>query len=265
MDGKAVVWQSSKTVSLYRTVLNQFALVFPELPETPEPIERFIASLDVAPYTRYTYLVKLRTFYRWCSRRLNVPDPTPLVERLSGKRPRPRILSLSELRQLLSHPGHPEFDRLVLNLLADTGIRNAEAATLTRANVLVDSIIVMGKAQTEREVPCSIDLCDALRALITDPPIGYHPDALKKLVRRAFYRAGFSGRKLGPHLLRHTFATLWEGSDADLQAILGHSSPAMTLWYRQFRLSRAKRDHARCSPRRQAMLGPPQTQLPLWK
>lgn len=266
MVGKAVVWQSRKTVALYRTVLNQFAAIYPELPETPEPIEKFLSSLDLASYSKYNYLVRLRCFYRWCARRLGVVDPTSFIDRLSAHRPRPRILNLSELHHLLEHPSHSPMDRLILNLFADTGIRCGEAASITPANVRSDSVIVLGKGGRQREVPCSPDLCEALVELDTSAEasvIPYHPDALTKLVRRAFQRAGFIGRKTGPHTLRHTFATLWGGSDADLQGILGHSTPAMTLWYRQFRIERAKEDHRRYSPRRLALARANPAQLPL--
>ena len=266
MDGKAVVWQSRKTVALYQAVLNQYAAIYPELPETPEPVEFFLVHLDLATYTKYNYFTRLRTFYRWCALRLGTNDPTPLIGRLSAHRPRPRILSLPELHQLLLHPGHPSIDRMLLNLFADTGIRCAEAVSITPGDIRPDTVLVTGKGNRQREVPCSPDLCTALIAMGGDPGqpvIPYHPAAVTKLIRRAFKRAGFTGAKTGPHTLRHTFATLWGGSDADLQGILGHSTPAMTLWYRQFRIDRAKADHQRYSPRRQALaLGGP-VQLPL--
>ena len=244
---KAVVWTSYRTRAKYLGVLTRFAAVYPEGPETPGPIESFLAGLQLAPQSLHTYYRVLRTFYGWYSRRHDTIDPFLMIQAPSAQRPRPRILSLEELQQLLSLPDHPPPAPLLLNVLADTGIRVGEAANLHRANITPDSLIVTGKTGA-REVPCSPDICDDLRTH-TGRIFPYLASSLTHMVQRAFRRAGFSGAKVGPHTLRHTFATLWGGSDADLQAILGHRAPEMTLWYRQFRIERAKRDHARYSPR----------------
>ena len=49
----------------------------------------------------------------------------------------------------------------------------------------------------------------------------------------AIKRAGLEGRKLSPHSLRHSFATLWRGSERDLQRLLGHSDLRTTQIYRR--------------------------------
>ena len=250
-EGKGVVWQSQKTTNLYQSVLGQFATKYPELPETPEEIERFLISLNIANYSRYTYFRILKTFYRWSRRRLEVVDPIPDVDPPSGRRPRPRILSMGELEDLLLFQQYPERVHVLVHLLADTGIRIGEAGGLTLKDVTEDTIIVRGKTG-EREVPCTPSVCASLRRLANDEGVIWdvHLETLKKWVRQAMRKCGLEGPKLGAHVLRHTFATFWEGSDADLQTILGHATPSMTLWYRQYRLSRAKRDHALYSPRR---------------
>ena len=245
-EAKAVVWRSPRTAKGYLSILNQLENTYPELPEAASTLELFLATRRVSAYSLHTYFSKLRTFYRWASRRLGIENPFPDMEAPSGRRPRPRILSLAELNQLLSYPAHSALMELLLNVLADTGIRIGEATRLTGDNITIDSILVTGKTGT-REVPCSSDLCAAMMDKGRIFP--YHVDTLKHMVHGAFTQAGFTGRKLGPHTLRHTFAKLWEGSEGDLQGILGHRSPAMTLWYRQFRIDRAKRDHARYSPR----------------
>jgi integrase len=61
-------------------------------------------------------------------------------------------------------------------------------------------------------------------------PLTY--DGLRMVLRRLGEAAGIPG--LRAHLLRHTFALHWVlggGSLHELQALLGHSSPAMTLQY----------------------------------
>lgn len=251
---KALVWHSPKTASSYRSVLSQLEAQLPLYPTGPEPLEYFLASLHISPYSRFTYWRILQTFFRWASKRYGLENPLAEVQTPKASRPRPRILSLSEVYRLLEHPSHIAQVRLLLHLLADTGIRIGEAASLTLDDLREDSIIVRGKTG-EREVPCSQDIVATLRerAPSEGSIFSAHIETLKRTIRDAFRRAGFRGHRLGPHTLRHTFATLWEGSEADLQQILGHKSPEMTFWYRQWRIDRAKRDHQLYSPRMRAL------------
>ena len=59
---------------------------------------------------------------------------------------------------------------------------------------------------------------------------------------------GLQGKKLGPHTLRHTFATLWSGEELVLQSLMGHSSLEMTKRYRQLRAEHVAVQHALHSP-----------------
>ena len=57
----------------------------------------------------------------------------------------------------------------------------------------------------------------------------------------ALGRAGLEGRGLqGPHSLRRTFATEYQGEDRDLKELLGHADLSTTLLYRRFKPSRAR-------------------------
>ena len=256
-------WNSPRTEEIYRTVLSRFAEVYEQLPTEPEAIEAFLARSGLAPASRNTYFRVLKTFYRFVEQRLRLPNPTRHVAAPPFVRPRPRILTPAQLHQLLMHPGHPPHVRALLYLLADTGIRIGEAASLTVEDVGEDSIVVRGKTG-EREVPCSPAVCGMLKGLVPEGRVfPYTVDWLKHAVRKAFRRAGLSGSKLGPHTLRHTFATLWDGSERVLQGILGHKTPSMTFWYRQWRLESAKEEHARHSPLKRAleMEGPRQLSL----
>ena len=59
-------------------------------------------------------------------------------------------------------------------------------------------------------------------------------DGVKRAYNRLFHRAGITGRKLGPHTLRHTFGTNYvrsSGGVRQLQYILGHQRIETTMIY----------------------------------
>ena len=74
---------------------------------------------------------------------------------------------------------------------------------------------------------------------------------LQQAVRKAMVRAGLRPPKLGPHMLRHTFARkyLVNGGDIPtLQAILGHSNLRSTMIYASMNIDLVAQQHSRFSP-----------------
>ena len=70
---------------------------------------------------------------------------------------------------------------------------------------------------------------------------------------RIFRRAGVGGRKAGPHVIRHTFATMYlraGGGVHQLQRILGHQSVETTMIYVHLAGRDVQADHAAHSPAR---------------
>ncbi|MFQ5429869.1 MAG: tyrosine-type recombinase/integrase, partial [Phycisphaerae bacterium] len=73
---------------------------------------------------------------------------------------------------------------------------------------------------------------------------------LWRLVNRYAAAAGIAGR-VGPHTLRHCFATHMLEGGADLrivQELLGHASVVTTQVYTHVDISRLKAVHERCHP-----------------
>ena len=78
-------------------------------------------------------------------------------------------------------------------------------------------------------------------------------DGVKRAYRRVFGQGGITGRKLGAHTLRHTFATFYlrsGGGVRQLQGILGHESITTTMIYVHLAGSDIRLDHALHSPAR---------------
>jgi integrase/recombinase XerD len=66
-----------------------------------------------------------------------------------------------------------------------------------------------------------------------------------------FADAGITGRKTGPHTLRHTFGTMYVRSGGNLtalQKIMGHTDIKTTMIYVTLATSDVAADHARHSP-----------------
>lgn len=234
---------SSQTVRWYRGCLKHFASEFLELPLAPELIEAFLQSYP-GDERRHGVFRTLRAFYNFLERRFGLANP---VTKLTPPRVRPkekRTLSPQELHRLLNGQYSPDVQAL-LYLLVDTGIRIGEAANLTFDDVFDGYILVKGKTG-ERKVPISPSVRDMLRSLGEEGRIfPVKPETLTRKVRLAFRKAGLEG---SAHTLRHTFATLWKGSDLALKAILGHSSFRMVEWYSHHRESKAIEQHRQFSP-----------------
>ena len=142
-------------------------------------------------------------------------------------------------------------DRLVIELLARTGLRASEAINLSADAVvrIGDSRwlrVPVGKLRNDRLVPlhpqlvelldtwcaANVDHIRAHRKLIADARGTMSRDALARLVRRVAKHAGIG--HVHPHQLRHTLATQAINRGMRLEAIaalLGHRTMHMTLTY----------------------------------
>jgi len=142
-------------------------------------------------------------------------------------------------------------DTALVELLFSTGMRVSEVVATNIADIDMDrlAISVRGKGNREREIPI---VCDGVRgALIqqiverratgvalSDPlfvnrrGVRMSDQSVRGVLRRHAARLG--SRRITPHMLRHTIATLLLEEGVDLrhiQRLLGHSSIATTTIY----------------------------------
>lgn len=245
---------SPKTVQLDRWTLGMLCERFAELPTGPEALEGLLGSLAGSPETRHGHWRRLRTFYRWCQRRRGCPNPMAEVAAPGRKKRPPRVLTIEQVQQLLGRCLNLR-DRALLELLLDTGVRIAEAWALRLADILQETIMVEGKTG-QREVPIS----PQVRGLLLETVLPWQGakgpltlNGLQQVVIRALARAGITGPKHGPHLLRHTFARLYilaGGDPFSLREILGHTSVETTQIYVGMDRRAVIAQHAKYSPMR---------------
>ena len=154
----------------------------------------------------------------------------------------PPRLTEEEIQRLIAVPDTRTFlgkrDRMVLLVLLDTGCRSGELCGLDVGDLSLPLAKLRGKGRKERIVslspPCQGEMVRWLRvheALCADKaplfpsrkaPWRLRREALRKIVARYTEQAGIG--RLGPHALRHVFASHFlaqGGSLVHLQQILG--------------------------------------------
>jgi integrase/recombinase XerD len=141
----------------------------------------------------------------------------------------------------------------MLELLYATGLRVSELVTLRNEGLDLEAgfVRVLGKGSRERVVPIGSAARAALTAyleqarpvllrgkssgqvFVTERGAAMTRQGFWKLLRRYARAAGLAGR-LGPHSIRHAFATHLLDGGADLravQAMLGHADIGTTQIY----------------------------------
>jgi len=245
---------SPNTLRWYRWILTTFSQQFPTLPRDPEEIEEFLIACPGGDETRHGYYRALKCFYNFLSRRNSDGDDHNPMAFISPPRRRhklPKILTLDEVNSLLSYP-HPDKIKTLLVFLADTGARLGEAANLKAKDLKQTPwgyvAIISGKTG-QRFTPIRAQTYHLLKENL---PINYKVDTLSHKVKEAFKNAGLNG---SAHTIRHTYATLWTGSEFALQYILGHTSFQTLRIYRQMRMEYLCQQHNEFSPVRELYQG----------
>jgi integrase/recombinase XerD len=236
------------TIRGYILAVEQFAKHFDKSPELMgvEEIGQFqlylLREKKLALGTIALRMGALRFLYKKTLKRRDLDfDDLPL---LKTPKKLPVVLSPDEVTRLIE-AAPSLFYRTVLMLLYATGLRRAEAAHLKVSDI--DSSLMLihvrqGKGSRDRELPLTQKVLDALReywrAAKIKPrvylfPSRKEPTAEERPIsdktvwhacHEAALRAGIS-KRIGPHTLRHSFATNMLEAGADLrtiQLLLGH-------------------------------------------
>lgn len=227
--------------------------------------------------TQYGMLVPLRVWFRWMSRANHIPHNPALDLELprTGHYLPKHVLSVDEVEQVLPQPNVSDpkglRDRAIVETLYSTGIRRGECVQLKLYDIDLRGgtvFIRQGKGRKDRVVPIGdrairwIEkyLCKVRPRLAVEPddmtlflsqygePISR--DHLSGMVHDYVESANL-GKGGGPHLLRHTMATLMLENGADLrflQEILGHENIATTQIYTHVSIRQLKQVHDNTHP-----------------
>lgn len=252
---------SKNTINSYENDLNKFEEYYKNkdlLKITSKDIEKYIQTLsDLAPTTVSHNISSLKTFYSYFLKQGRISNnPTDGIKSPKLGIHLPTYLTIDEVNKLLDIEVTDAFssrNKAILELMYATGLRISEVISLEFKNIDYDECIirVMGKGSKERIVPVNDYAIKYLKEYIDN----YRPELVKNeinnyiflnnhgrmLTRQGIFKmiknyAALKNIKktIGPHTLRHTFATHLLENGADLrviQELLGHSDISTTQIY----------------------------------
>lgn len=224
-------------------------------------VQRFIYEVakKVKPTTQSRIISGLRNFFDYLVfEDYREDNPTDLIETPKTGRKLPDTLSFEEINNLieaidLSHP-QGERNRTIIETIYSCGLRVSELTNLKLSDLFFEEgfVRVLGKGNKERFAPINYNTQKYILFYIKDirshilPQKGFEDTLFlnrrgKSLSRQMIFMIIKDlatkvnlNKKIGPHTLRHSFAThLLEGG-ADLRAIqqmLGHKSITTTEIY----------------------------------
>jgi len=214
----------------------------------------------------------LKSLYKYLIKNLIVKE-SPMVKVQSPKTVKklPVFVEPTQMTKLLDiteNADISEQDKLILNILYQTGIRLSELINLFIKDIdfLNKQIKVTGKRNKQRIIPVTAELAEMLRNFIANHQNAHIKNALlftkkdgNKLYPKYVYNVVkknltyvSSQKKRSPHVLRHTFATHLLNNGADLNAIkelLGHANLSATQVYTHNSIERLKSVYKNKHPR----------------
>jgi tyrosine recombinase XerC len=251
---------SPHTLRAYRKDLEDFSAFVGKEPEAVEmmDVRGFVAQQVKEGRNRTTAgrrLAAIRSFLRYLHREGHLKaNPARLVATPKTQKLLPKFLTIDDVFTLIEKPGGigfmPVRDRAILELLYSSGLRVSEVSGLNAEDINTKEglVKVRGKGKKERIVPVGSKAVDAIRSYLVEKLLLKRKDRAMFLNRRGtrlsergirrivVKYAKLSGIRddIGPHTLRHTFASHLLQAGADLrviQELLGHSSLSTTQKY----------------------------------
>jgi integrase/recombinase XerC len=251
---------SAHTLRAYRKDLTDFIAHVNTEPEKIDMLDvrGFIAEQIRKGLNKTTVsrrLSSVRSFFKFLYREGYMKsNPAKLVSSPRLPKLLPKFLSVDDAFSLVEKPEGigfaPARDRAILELLYSSGLRVGELAGLNVEDINVREALVKarGKGKKERIVPIGSKALDAIKTYLVERILLKSKEKavfLNRLgtrltdrgVRRIvvkYARAIAINGSIGPHTLRHSFASHLLQGGADLrviQELLGHASLSTTQKY----------------------------------
>jgi integrase/recombinase XerD len=252
LASKKIEGLSSKTLKGYKSELRLFTdyCKKPTSLVNAADIRGFLASFESAKMSTIGQkLSVLKSFFAWMVKEeILLRDPTAKVNPPKKPKRLPKALSIEEL-EIVRESCKTLRQRALLEVFYSTGCRLSEIAGMNKNDINIQSMSlkVVGKGNKERVVYLSFkalfhlkkylnsrnDDCEALFVTERKKYRRMGNLAIQREIDK-IEKASQISKKLHPHVLRHTYATLSMDAGielADLQQLLGHSNPGTTMIY----------------------------------
>ena len=268
--------KSAKTQEIYKYVITNF-LEF-DSNHIPEPSEMRVYLLSLsqrgcAPATVHVHYRTLKTWFLWLiAEHVIKPSKYPLQNVKPPKVPDKIVVPFTkeEISQILAVCGGDRFFdvrmRAIILTFIDTALRLFELEGIQRNDIDTRQgiIKVMGKGRKERFVKIGLSTrvsintyllrrTDNLSALwLTEERMPLSAQGLQVAIFRITKLAGITYKRRGPHVFRHTAASLCKANGMDiyiLQKMLGHTDIKTTERYlRSLGFDLLSEEHTKFSP-----------------
>lgn len=275
---------STHTITSYKNDLFQFILFINPSEEefsiseiNYQHIRAWVTNLikhKIAARSVNRKLSSLKSFFKYLQRQ-QIIEINPLSKISGPKTPKrlPVFVDEQQMENLFldvvfEEGFNGQRDRLILDLLYQTGIRRSELTHLKETDVdLFNSTIkVLGKRNKERLIPISLELkrnlddylsvkralnISNIMLLVTEKGNAISEQAVYKSVKNYLSQVTTIQKK-SPHVLRHTFATHLLNNGADINAVkdlLGHANLSATQVYTHNTIDKLKKSYKQAHPR----------------
>jgi integrase/recombinase XerC len=242
-----------------------------------QDIRSFIAfQMDkgLSPVSVNRKISALKSFFKYLLRNGNIEhNPTQKIQGPKKPKRLPVFIDENHIGTVFSHlkfeSGFEGLrDRLIIEILYQTGIRRAEILGLKEEDVDLFSLQlkVLGKRNKERIIPFSLALKKTFEAylaekkgeqltnralLVTKKNTPLSPQKITLIVKNILGEIT-TNKKKSPHVLRHTFATHLLNNGADINAVkelLGHTNLSATQIYTHNTIDKLKKSYNQAHPR----------------
>ncbi|MGC9107049.1 MAG: site-specific tyrosine recombinase/integron integrase [Infirmifilum sp.] len=252
--------RSERTIKSFRSILERFIGFLGSksvMEVSVYDIDLFLAHLRQRgwkPDSLYTAAVAIKRFLEFIGMK-NVLKDFELPRR---EKKLPRYLEPEEVKKMLE-VAEDSKEKLIVLLLYTTGLRVAELVNIKKSDIDLEknTIRVKGKGSKERYVYFPPGVTQLLAQELSrnssewlfpsskNPNHHIHYTTVERILRNLGKKAGL-GKRVTPHVLRHTFATISLASGLDIreiQELLGHSNLNTTQVYAHVSRERLKRDY----------------------
>jgi integrase/recombinase XerD len=248
---------SFQTVRLLSSISKRLLIAFPdEYPTDAYSFNEFLINLTktgLKPVSANLYCRWIKTINTFLKELIDYPDINSRIKRIKYI-PEKRIYWTPETLALLVVTANDDIERILVSVLIDSLCRIGELASLKYDDIEPENERFKSYGKTGQQYHrCDSRLCNAMKTMSSSGqfvfPVSHRQDisnlseaeiiylrtgSLESKMRLLIKRAGLTGKKLSPHTIRHSSASMVAKitDNAFLtQSLLGHANPQTTQIY----------------------------------